>query len=71
MKELAEIVMTVIMMLSLAACAPKDEPTSEEHADLVVFAAASMPESAGTLSRRLRKRKKHGPEVYRWIDPPR
>ena len=25
--------------------APKDEPTSEEHADLVVFAAASMPES--------------------------
>ena len=45
MKELAEIVLTVIMMLSLAACAPKDEPTSEEHADLGVFAAASMPES--------------------------
>ena len=44
MKELAEIVMTVIMMLSLAACATKDEPTSED-ADLVVFAAASMPES--------------------------
>ena len=45
MKELAEIVMTVIMMLSLAACAMKDEPTSEENAELVVFAAASMPES--------------------------